>query len=197
MEQVLINVKEEFTKDGIIHPRYIHTIGVIEKALELNQAHHLKISEEKIIQAAGYHDIAKFLPKEKMLEMLKENYPNIYEGMLGYPSIWHSFVGAVYAKEKYQIHDSEILDAICFHTTGRPYMGNLEKIVFISDYIEERTRKGDYLEVPRNIAKINLNQAILEILKQTIEYLKKNDKRVYDLTEETYRFYQEEVKKNV
>lgn len=197
MEQILANVRDEFTKNGIVDLRYVHTIGVIEKALELNTIHKLHIDEEKVIQAAGYHDIAKFLPKKNMLEIIKQNYPDMYEDMLEYPAIWHSFVGAVYAKEKYHILDSEVLDAICFHTTGRPHMGDLEKIIFISDYIEERTRSGSYVESPRKMAKINLNQTILEILKQTIEYLRKSGKGVYDLTEKTYRFYLEEVKKDV
>lgn len=195
MEEVLSKVKEEFTKDGIVHPRYVHTIGVIEKALELNKMHQLKIAEEKVIQAAGFHDIAKFLPKDKMQEILKNNYSNLYEDILEYPSIWHSFVGAIYAKEKYHICDKEVLDAICFHTTGRPNMGDLEKIVFISDYIEERTRNGTYLINPRKLAEVDIDQTILEILKQTIEYLKKNGKPVYFLTEETYCFYKEEVNK--
>ena len=72
-------------------------------------------------------------------------------------------------------------------------MTNLEKIIFISDYVEEKTRVG----VARKAANKNLNDAIVVIIEQTIAYLKKNNKPVYQLTEETYQFYLKEVKKSV
>ncbi len=193
MEKVLENIKNEFTINGILDKRYYHTIGVIETALELNRIHHLQIDEKKVILAAGYHDIAKFLPKEKMLDILKEKYPEDSEELQKYPSIWHSFVGAIYTKQKYHIDDKEVLDAIRFHTTGRPKMTDLEKIIFISDYIEEKTRAGAYVIQPRNLAKQDLNGAIVAIIKQTIAYLQKNKQDVYHLTKETYLYYQNEV----
>ena len=122
---------------------------------------------------------------------------NIYQSLLEYPSIWHSFVGKIVAREKYGIIDDRILNAICYHTTGRPNMTNLEKIIFISDYVEEKTRVGECFEVARKAANKNLNDAIVVIIEQTIAYLKKNNKPVYQLTEETYQFYLKEVKKSV
>lgn len=62
-----------------------------------------------------------------MLEILDKYFHNIYQSLLEYPSIWHSFVGKIVAREKYGIVDDRILNAICYHTTGRPNMTNLEK----------------------------------------------------------------------
>ncbi len=46
---------------------------------------------------------------------------------------------------KYDIKDEEILTAITYHTTGRPGMSLLEKIVYISDYIEPMRDKAPNL----------------------------------------------------
>ena len=176
-EKALIEIKEAFTINGELNERYYHTLGVIEKALELNEIHNLKIPKEQVFLDKYFH--------------------NIYQSLLEYPSIWHSFVGKIVAREKYGIIDDRILNAICYHTTGRPNMTNLEKIIFISDYVEEKTRVGECFEVARKAANKNLNDAIVVIIEQTIAYLKKNNKPVYQLTEETYQFYLKEVKKSV
>lgn len=50
----------------------------------------------------------------------------------------HAKVGAMLAKVKYDIDDEEVLGAIRWHTTGKPNMNLLEKIVYVADYIEPR-----------------------------------------------------------
>lgn len=196
-EKVLAEIKKNFTIDGKLNERYYHTLGVIEKAFELNQIHNLKISREQVFLAAALHDIAKFLDKKTMLDVLDKNFHNIYQSLLDYPTIWHSFVGKIIAREKYGITDDMVLNAICYHTTGRPNMTNLEKIIFVSDYVEEKTRMGECFETARTIAKSDLNEAIVIIIEQTTAYLKRNKKPIYQLTEETYHFYLKEVKKSV
>lgn len=196
-EKALIEIKEAFTINGELNERYYHTLGVIEKALELNEIHNLKIPKEQVFLSAAFHDVAKFLDKKSMLEILDKYFHNIHQSLLEYPSVWHSFVGKIVAREKYGITDDRILNAICYHTTGRPNMTNLEKIIFISDYVEEKTRVGECFEIARKVANKSLNDAIVVIIEQTIAYLKKNNKPVYQLTEETYQFYLKEVKKSV
>ena len=43
--------------------------------------------------------------------------------------------GAIVAKDEYGIEDEDILNAIRFHTVGRPNMSLLEKIIYIADFI--------------------------------------------------------------
>ena len=57
----------------------------------------------------------------------------------------HAKYGAWLARHKYQIEDSEILNAIACHTTGKPEMTVLDKILYIADYIEPRRYKADNL----------------------------------------------------
>lgn len=118
IKNLLEKIKKEFTIDGIVHQRYYHTIGVIEMALTLNNVHNLNISQEKLILASAFHDIAKLLDKETMWDILTKHYVSDLALLKDYPQIWHSFVGKIYAKEKYGIDDPEILNAIKYHTTG-------------------------------------------------------------------------------
>ena len=45
------------------------------------------------------------------------------------------------AEEKFGVNDPEILSAIACHTTGKPDMSLLDKILYIADYIEPRRYK--------------------------------------------------------
>ena len=197
MKEILQLVENEFTFDGVVNERYVHTLGVVEKALELNKIHNLKIDEEKIITAAAFHDIAKFLPKDKMNEILLLHFNELYDGLVEYKSVWHSFVGSIYAKEKYDVKDDDVLNAIKYHTTGRPDMTDLEKIIFISDYIEEKTRDGKTMVEARKIANQSLDDAVLYVLDATIKYLESKNQKIYELTKKTYQFYLKKVRKNV
>ena len=74
IKNLLEKIKKEFTIDGIVHQRYYHTIGVIEMALTLNNVHNLNISQEKLILASAFHDIAKLLDKETMWDFINKLY---------------------------------------------------------------------------------------------------------------------------
>lgn len=178
-----------FLVDGVMHKRYVHTVGVIEMALTLNKVHNLGIDENKIMIACGLHDMSKLMPKENMLEILNDNYPDEFDELLEFPQIWHGYVARIVAEEKYNIKDKDILNAIKYHTTGRIEMSNLEKIVFLSDYIEKNTRISDAMVETRKIAYNNLDKAVVKSLEDTIEYLTKENKKIYQKTLETYQYY--------
>ncbi|MCM1259717.1 MAG: bis(5'-nucleosyl)-tetraphosphatase (symmetrical) YqeK [Prevotella sp.] len=189
-------VQDAFTKEGKVHPRLYHTLGVLEKALELNQIHHLGLSKGQIEDAALFHDIAKLQASNQMLLCLESHYPHLYETLLEYPAIWHAFVGAIVAKEQYGICDPCVLNAILYHTTGRPQMTDLEKLIFISDYVENG-RIGIAFEKARKIANQDLDSAIVVILEQTFAYLQKKGELIYPLSQETYHYYVKRGKANV
>ena len=75
------------------------------------------IISDKVFASAILHDVAKLMPKEEMLDILKDEYSDLYEELKDYPNVWHSFVGAYVAKTKYNIQDNEVLDAIKYHSS--------------------------------------------------------------------------------
>lgn len=64
------------------------------------------------------------------------------------PFLLHAKVGSFLAREKYGVNDKAILDAITYHTTGRPNMSTLDKIIYIADYIEPGRRQASGLPDP-------------------------------------------------
>lgn len=122
--------------------RYIHTLGVMETAIQLAKIY--GENESKAETAAILHDIAKYADIEWMEEIVKAQ--QLDQQLIGWGSeLLHGPVGAYIAESEFGITDEEILNAIRFHTTGRVAMSNLEKIIFVADMIEPN-RKFDGVE---------------------------------------------------
>ena len=87
------------------------------------------------------------------------------------PALIHAKLGAYLAENEYKIKDREILDAITWHTTGRPAMTMLEKILYIADYIEPNRKIIPGLEEIRGIVFQDIDRAIYLSAKRTVRYL--------------------------
>lgn len=176
-EKALKLVKEQLTEH-----RYQHTLGVMETAISL--ARHYRADEKKAELAAIFHDYAKFRPKEEMKRIIiDQGFPS---DLLEYnPELWHAPVGAYLTKTEAGITDREILDAIRYHTSGRPGMTLLEKIIYLADYIEPGRHFPGVDEV-RELAQESLDQALIKSLQNTIIFLLKKNQMVYPETFHTY-----------
>jgi predicted HD superfamily hydrolase involved in NAD metabolism len=176
-EQALKMVKIQLTEH-----RYQHTLGVMETAISL--ARKYGVDEKKAELAAIFHDYAKFRPKEEMKEIIvSEGMP---KDLLEYNSeLWHAPVGAFLAEAEAEITDKEVLDAIRFHTSGRRGMTKLEKVIYLADYIEPG-RHFPGVEEVRNLAEINLDDALIKAVQNTIMFLMKKNQAIYPETFHTY-----------
>ena len=82
----------------------------------------------------------------------------------------HAKLGAYYARYKYDVVDQVILDAITYHTTGRPKMlPEMEEI--------------------RKEAFTDLDACVIHILKNTLDYLNRTTAEMDYMTQKTYDFY--------
>lgn len=162
--------------------RYQHTLGVMETAIAL--AKQYGGDEQKAELAAIFHDYAKFRPKAEMKEIIiEQGFP---QNLLEYNSeLWHAPVGAYLTEKEAGIIDPEVLEAIRFHTSGRPGMTLLDKIIYLADYIEPG-RHFPGVEEVRNVAKENLDKALIMAVKNTIIFLLKKNQTVYPETFYTY-----------
>lgn len=176
-EQALAIVKEQLTEH-----RYLHTVGVMETAINL--AAKYGADKKKAELAAIFHDYAKFRPKEEMREIIiKEGMPS---ELLEYNSeLWHAPVGAFLTEKEAGINDKEVLDAIRYHTSGRPGMVLLEKIIYLADYIEPGRHFPGVDEV-RDLAETNLNKALIKAVQNTIMFLMKKGQPVFPASFQTY-----------
>ena len=105
------------------------------------------------------------------------------------PSLLHAKLGAFIAADHYRIKDQDILNAIENHTTGRPAMSLLEKIVFVADYIEPRRNKASNLSKLRQMAFIDIDRTVYEIMDQTLRYLKTKKVPIDSLTKKSCDYY--------
>lgn len=176
-EKALQIVKEQMTEH-----RYVHTIGVMETAITLANRFHGDAIKAEI--AAIFHDYAKFRPKNEMKRLIIEQ--NMQQELLSYhPELWHAPVGAYLVQTEVGIEDVEVLNAIKYHTSGRKNMTLLEKIVYLADYIEPG-RHFPGVEEVREMAKKDLDCAVIKAMQNTIQFLMKKNQPIYPDTFEAY-----------
>ncbi|MCK4260452.1 MAG: bis(5'-nucleosyl)-tetraphosphatase (symmetrical) YqeK [Halanaerobiales bacterium] len=171
--------------------RYQHTLGVVKVAIQL--AEHYGVSTQQARLAALLHDSAKCLSKLNLLHRLESSDILVDDMEREVEALLHGPVGAVVAKEDFGIEDEAILRAIRYHTTGTPDMTLLDKIIFLADYIEPN-RDCPGIEEVREVAFIDLDQAIIMATERTIIYEINRNNLIHLRTVETRNALIERVK---
>ena len=98
-------------------------------------------------------------------------------------------LGAFFAWKKYGIENEEILRSIESHTTGRPNMSLLDKIIYIADYIEPGRDVAPNLPEVRALAFVDIDACLYRILEDTLAYLAEKGATLDPATEETFLYY--------
>ncbi|BCJ94962.1 hydrolase [Anaerocolumna cellulosilytica] len=169
--------------------RFYHSLGV--QAMSLSLAARYGGDCDKAILAGLLHDCAKNLKNEVLLSECEKYDLGISEVERRNVYLLHGKLGAYYASQKYNITDKEVLSAIVYHTTGKPDMALLEKILFVADYIEPG-RGADRipeLNTIRETAFSDLDKAVLLILSNTLSYLEEKGQEIDEMTKRAYEFY--------
>lgn len=164
--------------------RYEHSLGTAECARNL--AKRFGLDEEKAYLTGLIHDCAKCLPKDETLKIICDL--QLEDGELCNPKTHHAPAGVCIAQKEFKISDEEILSAIRWHTLGRLNMSEFEKIIFLADKIEERTRPCEVCTpIKQALSETNgLNKALLICYKNTIKSLVDRDLKICMLTIEIY-----------
>ena len=176
-------------REMITDKRYEHTLGVEYTACCL--AYRYGADPIKARTAAVLHDCAKYVPHERMIQECEEAGCPVSESERKNAAILHAKLGAYRAKDVYQIDDEDILSAIACHTTGKPEMNTLDKIIYIADYIEPGRRPLPMLDEIRAVAFQNLDKAMYLILKSTLSYLNDKKSDIDQMTQKTYEYFQQ------
>lgn len=172
-------------KDNLSEKRYIHSIGTAECARDL--AIKFGLDSEKAYMAGLLHDCAKCFSNEKLLEIINNNLNVQKVELMNYKTL-HAPVSAFIAKNNFGVEDNEILSAIRWHTLGKIDMTDFEKIIFLADKIEPKTRDKDYLDDVRGYLdeENGLNKAMLKCYKENIKSLVKRDLKICPVTIDIY-----------
>lgn len=171
--------------------RYEHTMGVMYTAAALAMAHQSDI--EQAMYAGLLHDCAKCIPNDDKLRLCEEYQIPVRDSERRCPFLLHAKLGAHFAEYNYKVNDPIILHAIKVHTTGVPDMNTLDKIIYIADYIEPNRKAAPNLPEIRRLAFEDLDKAMLQILTDTLSYLREKGGELDTMTIQTYNYYKEFV----
>lgn len=185
--ELSVSEMQEMLKSELKPERYIHSLGVRDMAVKLGRAYGADINKCEI--AGLLHDCAKSLTVEEMQVICERYFIELDDKEKTHHGVLHGKAGSVYAIEKYGIKDQEIIDAIFCHTTGKPGMSLLEKIIYVADYIEENRNFSDKLPEYRERAMKDLDSVLVDILHDCIEHVKSKGFYLFPKTMETYEYY--------
>ena len=102
----------------------------------------------------------------KRLSSARKTHIEISDAEYKNPGLLHAKLGAFFAREKYGIENEEILRSIESHTTGRPNMSLLDKIIYIADYIEPGRDVAPNLPEVRALAFVDIDACLYRILER-------------------------------
>lgn len=189
MTEKLLEIKKDLSKK-LKKDRFEHTIGVMYTASSLAMRYGEDI--QKALTAGLLHDCGKFSPAKEQIKLCREKGISLTASEIEMPALIHAKLGAYLAEHEYGIKDPDILDAITYHTTGRPDMTMLEKIVYIADYIEPNRAEIPGLDQVRHLAFEDIDRAVCRSAGATTRYLQDGGKAVAPMTIRTYNFYKKE-----
>lgn len=165
--------------------RVAHVVGCEAEAVNLS----MKWGEdpENAAEAGILHDITKKLVLSDQLILCRKygiiNDTAEEENV----KLLHAKTGAAVAKDMFNISD-EVYDAIRWHTTGKPDMTLLEKIIYMADYIEPN-RDFDGVDKLRKLAYEDLDRAMALGLEMSLEDIKSYGQEPYYMTKDAYEWY--------
>ena len=176
------NLKKKLTSK-----RYTHTQGVMYTAAAIAMKYQIDIYEA--MTAGLLHDCGKYPSIKKQLMEAEKYGVKLTEREQQTPSLIHATLGATLAKEVYGVTEQSILDAIRYHTTGRPNMSTLEKIIYLADFIEPNRGDNWWVRMIRDLVFIDLDEAIYKCSELTLYFLEEKGRKVDEATLETLNYY--------
>ena len=151
--------------------RFNHTLGVVAEAEKLAPLFGVDVKKARV--TALLHDCAKNLDEktEYTFPQLCEKYGvELDEYAQREKALVHAFLGAAVAKADYGVEDSEILDAIYYHTTARADMSPLEKLIYIAD-MTEAGRTMEQAEEIRTLVEKDTDEALAYAIGCSIKHV--------------------------
>ncbi len=163
-----LNSIMDWLKNNISTKRYIHSVNVSTTAAKLAEFYGCDAKKAGI--AGLVHDCARELDMQELLNCLTAEGIAADALTLSVKELLHGPAAVHICRKVFGIEDEEILSAVRYHTTGRENMSLLEKMLYLSDFIEP-SRSFDGVEEVRGLAFGKLDEAILLAIDLSIRYI--------------------------
>lgn len=188
----------EYIEHNFSEKRKVHTEGVRQTAIRLAEKYGAgepdpQLLVEKAELAALFHDMYRGVPVNVMnyyvkhLELDERRYKDN-------PNLAHSKVAAIVMARDFDVTDPDIINAVSYHTTGRPEMSLLEKIIYIADAAEPN-RMYPGVEALRETLERNLDEAVLMSLTNTINFVRSENRYLDEDTVLAKEYFEKIIQK--
>lgn len=148
--------------------RWAHVQGVTAGALELAGRFGAEPSLARL--AALLHDAARDRPAEALRREVAGSGMRLDPLEAGSVELLHAPVGAWWARQRWSVTEGSVLEAVRYHTTGRPAPSLLEMVLMVADFTEP-TRPFPQAQEVRQVARDDLLQAWAMTLAFRIRWL--------------------------
>ena len=155
--------------------RIAHVAGCESEAISL--ARRWGEDPELAAEAGILHDITKRLSPKEQLHLCKKYDIICDDAERNTPSLLHAKTGAALARDRFGVPDA-VYEAIRWHTTGKPDMTLLEKIVYLADCMEP-TRDYPGVDRLRSLAYEDIDRAMLLALEMSLAKIRSRGEEPY------------------
>ena len=168
--------------------RVAHVLGCRDAAVALAKQYGADVTDAA--RAGLLHDITKAIDGPLQLTLCDEYGILLNKFSQENPKTLHALTGSLVADQIFGENDA-VVTAIRYHTTGRPGMGLLEKIIYIADYIEAN-RDFPGVEEMRQAAFRDLDQALLMGLESAIAHVRRQGQELAAATADAVKFLRDQ-----
>lgn len=169
--------------------RVPHVRGTEREAVRL--AERWGADPDDAAEAAILHDITKRLDRAQQLILCRKYGIMVDTAEAESEKLLHAMTGAAVARDEFGVPQA-IYDAIRWHTTGKPAMTLLEKVVYLADYIEP-TRRFEGVEPLRALAYEDIDSAMALGLDMCLNDLKRSGTVPHGATAAALAYYGKET----
>jgi len=171
---------ETAVRETLSTERFLHSRNTALAAVDLCRRFGLD-------PASGYlagiaHDLAKQTDNKQLIKIVKYDEMEISALEKDKPNLLHGKAAAVLLRERFYIHNKDVLDAVAFHTSGSENMGPLAKVIYIADKTEVSRNIDPALR--KLCREGDLDTILFAVLEKTIGKLRSKD---LQLSEDTIR----------
>ena len=197
----------ESVKSKLSPFRYDHTLGVERMAVRLSELYCPE--KESLLRAAALlHDITKEKSFSEQMALFEVKGVVPTKEQISVPPTLHALTAPLVIPDEYgEYADEELLNAIRYHSTGRENMTLSEKIIFLSDYIEDTRKFEDCIALREEFFSAcpekmsdgdrleHLNRVLLHSIEITVSDLEEKGKTIESNTLRARESLKREIKK--
>ena len=180
-QHIILRIEKAARKE-LNAERFIHSRNTALLAWDLCKRFNVDPSLGYLAGVA--HDLGKQLKDHALLSLAETDGRGISKLEMKKPALLHGRAAAVLLRQRFDIHDDDVIEAVALHTEGGEGMCPLAKIIYIADKLEVSRENVDFELREMCYTEENLDIIFSAVLNHTISWLR--SKKI-DLAGETLR----------